>query len=76
MNIEQMLKEIAKDVDKAGGIMYYVGGFVRDVLILNKISKDIDVEIHCIEPEVLENILSKYGRVNKVGASFGVYMIL
>lgn len=75
MNIEQMLKEIAKDVDKAGGIMYYVGGFVRDVLILNKISKDIDVEIHCIEPEVLENILSKYGRVNKVGASFGVYMI-
>lgn len=72
---KQLLSKISQDIDKADGVMYYVGGFVRDILISNTVSKDIDVEIHCIEPETLESILSKYGRVNKVGASFGVYMI-
>ena len=69
-----ILKEIIEDIFKEGGIVYYVGGFVRDEF-LNKKSKDIDLEIHNIEPIKLKAILSKFGEVEEVGASFGILMI-
>lgn len=75
-----MLKEkdlviaVAKDVDAVGGKMYNVGGYVRDK-ILGRESKDIDVETHGITPTEFKSILSKYGEVDEVGASFGVLMV-
>lgn len=65
---------VAKEVDAIGGKMYNVGGYVRDEL-LGITCKDIDVEVHGITPSQLKSILSKYGEVNEVGASFGVLMI-
>lgn len=67
-----MAKKIAYEVDKIGGQTYFVGGYVRDE-ILDKVNKDIDIEIHNITNEQLYNILNKLGTVKTQGASFGVY---
>ena len=69
-----LIKFVAFDIKKEGGNAYFVGGYVRDK-ILGKENKDIDVEIFGLEPLQLKSILSKYGEVNEVGASFGVFMI-
>lgn len=59
------------EVEKLGGKIYSVGGAVRDEF-LGKDSKDLDILITGIPMDKLEELLSKYGKVNKVGASFGV----
>jgi tRNA nucleotidyltransferase/poly(A) polymerase len=69
-----LVKKVARSVEKIGGTMYFVGGFVRDRKI-GKDSKDIDVEIHGITEEQLVEVLSQFGNVDKIGASFGVYLI-
>lgn len=69
-----MVKKVAEKVSEAGGKMYFVGGFVRDRQ-LGKDSKDIDVEIHGITPAKVLDILSSFGEVDKVGESFGVFLI-
>lgn len=49
-----------------------VGGYVRDAL-LNLPSKDIDIEVFgCTTLEELEHVLSGFGKVHRVGKSFGV----
>ena len=49
-----------------------IGGYVRDFL-LNKSSKDIDIELYGIASyEKLEKLLQEFGSVNSVGKSFGV----
>ena len=55
---EQLL---AEKVAEHGGRTFFVGGFVRDRL-MGKENKDIDIEIHGISPEVLENILNSIGK--------------
>lgn len=59
------------DVEQAGGKLYSVGGAVRDS-ILGKQSKDLDILITGIPLDQLEQILSKYGKVDSVGKSFGI----
>lgn len=71
---KQLIKNIAIDIASLGGETYYVGGFVRD-LIMKKDSKDIDVEIYNITPNQLKSILNKYGKVDEVGAAFGILKI-
>ncbi|MCM1023929.1 MAG: hypothetical protein NC395_07710 [Prevotella sp.] len=71
---ENIAKAAARKISELGGTAYYVGGFVRDKL-MGAESKDIDIEVHGIEPAVLERILSDFGEVMKRGASFGVYSI-
>lgn len=68
------MKKVAHSIKKLGGAMYYVGGYVRDRKN-GMDSKDIDVEIHGITEEQLVEVLSGYGNVDKIGASFGVYLI-
>jgi tRNA nucleotidyltransferase (CCA-adding enzyme) len=65
----QMAAEIAKLVDAAGGRTFFVGGFVRD-RVLGRENKDIDIEIHGITVEKLEEILSELGEQTEMGASF------
>ena len=60
-----------QEVEQAGGKIFSVGGAVRDEF-LGKQSKDLDVLITGVPFEQLEQILSKYGRVDAVGKSFGV----
>lgn len=70
----QLLKLIANDISNKGGVLYLVGGCVRDE-ILGKENKDIDVEVHNISFETLKDILKQYGVVDEVGSSFGVLII-
>lgn len=65
-------EKIARSVSEAGGRVYYVGGFVRDT-IRNTDNKDIDIEVHGINPDVLEKILCEVGQPKLMGASFGIY---
>jgi len=58
-------------IQNRGGKIYIVGGAVRD-FYLNKPSKDLDIVISGIEVNELKNILSKYGKVDVVGESFGI----
>lgn len=62
---------IANDIRKAGGEVLFVGGVVRDKQI-GKESKDIDLEVYNVDSESLQGVLSRYGKVDTVGASFGV----
>lgn len=59
------------EVQSLGGGIYSVGGAVRDSF-LGKESKDLDLLITGIPMDELEQILSRYGRVDMVGKSFGV----
>lgn len=63
---------VVDTVTRLGGRALLVGGFVRDQLI-GAPNKDIDIEVHGkIVPARLEAELSKVGRVDSVGAAFGV----
>lgn len=69
-----ILKDIAVEVHLRGGDMFYVGGYVRDAVI-GKENKDIDVEVFALTSDELKEVLSQFGIVDEIGASFGVYMI-
>ncbi len=60
-----------KEIEQMGGKVHSVGGAVRDEF-LGKESKDLDVLITGVPMDKLEQVLSKYGRVDAVGKSFGV----
>ena len=65
-------QRIAKAVSDSGGRVFYVGGYVRDK-ILDRNSKDIDIEIHGLTESRLTEILGTFGEVLTMGASFGVF---
>lgn len=68
-----MSREIAGRVAERGGRAYYVGGFVRDMLMSTRNeSPDIDIEVHGLRPEELKVLLSELGEVISMGVSFGV----
>ena len=67
-------EKIAIAVRDAGGRTFYVGGFVRDKL-LGIGSKDVDIEVHGIEPEALYHILEIIGEPLTFGKSFGVFAL-
>lgn len=60
-----------KDIRKIGGNIYAVGGIVRDEL-LGKKSKDLDILITGVPLDIIEKTISKYGKVDSVGESFGI----
>lgn len=68
----EMAKRLAEAVAEAGGKAYFVGGYVRDLLMGTQ-GKDIDVEVHGIAPAALEAILDTLGERTMMGVSFGVY---
>lgn len=72
MNDLNKAKRIAELVSLKGGRAYFVGGYVRDK-ILGKTNKDIDIEVHGIEPSVLYDIISSVGEVLVYGSNFGIY---
>ncbi len=83
MNDKELSKAIAKSVAESGGRAYLVGGIVRDYLMGIE-SKDIDIEVHGIEPQRLASILDEVAPKREAGkksghfikgANFGVYGI-
>ena len=71
---KEFVTDLAKCVANLGGRTYYVGGYVRD-MILEKPNKDIDIEIHGISQDDLVKLLKGYGRVDIQGKSFGVLKV-
>jgi len=65
---------IVKALEAVGARSLLVGGAVRDLLLGHTI-KDLDIEVHHITLEDLENLLKRYGPVSLVGKSFGVLKI-
>lgn len=57
-----------------GGRAYFVGGCVRDSL-LGIPSKDVDIEVHGLEPAALESVLDSLGERLEFGKSFGIYSL-
>lgn len=69
-----LVVEIARAVAGAGGRALIVGGWVRDRL-LDRPSKDVDLEVFGLPAERLLATLQQVGRVNTVGESFTVYKV-
>lgn len=70
-DIPKRLIQIAEGIRDVGGKCYLVGGFVRDAM-LERSSRDFDVEVYDIDQETLLGVLKKFGRPNLVGKAFGV----
>ena len=67
-------KQIAQLVKEKGGRTFYVGGYVRDKLLKIE-NKDVDIEIHGINEEQLQDILKQVGDLISYGKSFGVFSL-
>lgn len=74
MDLEQQARRIATAVREAGGRAWCVGGYVRDRL-LDRASKDLDIEVFGIPQEQLLPLLRSLGRVEPVGQAFPVYKL-
>lgn len=65
---------IIESITQAGGRAFVVGGFVRD-MFTGQCNKDIDVEVFGLPASELAAVLSTFGQVDMVGASFGVFQV-
>jgi tRNA nucleotidyltransferase (CCA-adding enzyme) len=75
--IPDVLIRISNEIKNRGGACFIIGGAVRD-FFMNSIHgfgttpKDFDCEVFGISQPDLVSVLSAFGRVSEVGASFGV----
>lgn len=69
------MREIFSVLRLHGATVYLVGGTVRD-MVMNELIADIDVEVHGISLELLQQLLKNFGTVMQVGKSFGVIKIV
>ena len=69
---QKMAQKIARQVAARGGRTFYVGGFVRDALI-GRENKAVDIEVHGVSPQCLEEILDGLGQRLAIGESFGIF---
>lgn len=65
---------IAQAVRQAGGRALIVGGWVRDRL-MQRPSKDIDIEVYGVAAGDLRSLLQQFGHVHTVGERFTVYKV-
>jgi tRNA nucleotidyltransferase (CCA-adding enzyme) len=71
--VPEKLLKISKDISSAGGRAFLVGGFARDSLLgFEGEMRDFDIEVYSINQEKLLEILSRHGKPNLIGKSFGV----
>lgn len=74
MNLPPKILDLAEAVREAGGRALLVGGCVRDAL-MGVQPKDWDIEVYRVAPELLREILDRFGPVNVVGEAFTVYKL-
>jgi len=70
--IHKELYKISSALSKFKGRSILVGGAVRDICMEKETTKDLDIEVFGINLESLESILQKFGKLYKVGKTFGV----
>jgi tRNA nucleotidyltransferase (CCA-adding enzyme) len=63
--------QFIKDLQSDGGIVYEVGGSVRDTF-LGQVIKDRDLVVARLPLNAIQSILKRHGKVSLVGKSFGV----
>ncbi len=73
-SLEQQARHISSTVRDAGGRALCVGGFTRDRL-LNRPSKDLDIEVFGIPQDKLLALLQSIGKVVPAGQAFPVYKL-
>lgn len=74
--LKQSIRAFAETVSLNKGRAYFVGGYVRDQL-LGIESKDIDIEVHGVEPKALRSIVASHFKdVEEQGEAFGVLKVL
>ncbi len=66
-----LVEALATAAREAGGRVFLVGGGVRDQL-LGREPKDVDLEVYGLEPDALQTLCEKFGRVHLVGQQFAV----
>jgi tRNA nucleotidyltransferase (CCA-adding enzyme) len=71
LHVPSQLETVLCDLDATGFRAILVGGAVRDAL-LGFEPKDFDIEVYGLAYDRLVGFLSRYGRVDLVGKSFGV----
>lgn len=69
--ITNEIEIIFSAIESMGGEAYFCGGCIRDH-IMGIDPKDIDIEIFGINLETLQQTLSQFGKIDTVGASFGI----
>lgn len=65
------VQTIVQRIAAQGGRALLVGGAVRDIM-LGQETKDLDIEVHGLAMQQLEDLLAESGPVSLVGKSFGV----
>ena len=76
MQLSIELTKLANAIHQQGGQPILVGGSVRDYLLGQTIPKDLDLEVYHLEANKLEMVLSQFGKVLRVGKSFGVLKLI
>jgi tRNA nucleotidyltransferase (CCA-adding enzyme) len=76
MQLSAELTKLANAVHQQGGQPILVGGSVRDYLLGQLLPKDLDLEVYRLEANELEGVLSQFGKVLRVGKSFGVLKLI
>ena len=72
MKLPEIIDSISKSLNEVGARAILVGGAVRDHFLGTEI-KDYDIEVYGLKRlEELEAILSRFGKVDQVGKSFGI----
>ena len=74
VDLVRQATHIAAAARAAGGRALCVGGFVRD-RILNRPSKDLDIEVFGIPQDKLQALLQSLGKVVPAGQAFPVYKL-
>ena len=65
-------RAVAEKVAGKGGRSFFVGGFVRD-RIRGEENTDVDMEVHGLSYEDLQEILETEGETVTIGADFGIF---
>ena len=71
--IPKKIAPVIETIQAEGGRPFLVGGAVRDALLgIDVATKDLDFEIYHLSLDNLTALLSRFGRTDIVGRSFGV----
>ena len=76
MQLSAELTKLANAIHQQGGLPILVGGSIRDYLLGQLLPKDLDLEVYRLEADELERVLSQFGKVLRVGKSFGVLKLI
>lgn len=74
LNEHAKVTRIVRAIGERGGTALLVGGAVRDLLLGLPI-KDLDIEVHGLNIDLLEAVLKNFGPVSVVGKSYGVLRV-